>query len=176
LAAPKVIAPYDGEPVYREDNSRLVWQWIRNLEGKETFAVRIWQDGQQKPDAPTMLTGNEEQRFGLDQTGKYFWNVTVVKQVSGALVQVSESSEARSFGWMGLRPSQATSTPAAPTNTPVSPTKTSAPPTATLVPPTNTPVPPTNTPVPPTDTPVPPTDTPAPPTDTPPPPSPTPLP
>jgi hypothetical protein len=156
--APKVIAPYTDEPVYLDENNSLVWQWIRQLTAEESFEVRIWKEGTTPPERGSIRTGAQQQRFWLpgEQTGKYFWDVVVVKTAGAQVQPISLRSEPRSFWWMGPRPK--------PADTP------------SPVPPTHTPVPPTNTPAPPTDTPVPPTDTPAPPTDTPVPPTPTPLP
>ena len=166
--APTLIAPYESEPVYQEENSVLIWQWRRRLGPGEFFAVRIWRDGDPVPGSAQAITGALEYRFGLplDRTGKQRWNITVVKESASGYVQISESSESRAFWWMGPRPKQPTSTPLPPTDTPIPPTDTLIPPTSTLAP-TDTPVPPTDTPVPPTDTPVPPTHTPLPPTPTP---------
>ena len=154
--APRVIAPYTDEPVYQEENNSLVWQWIRPLTAEESFEVRIWKEGTTPPERGSIRTGAQQHRFWLpgEQTGKYFWDVVVVKIAGGQSQPISLRSEPRSFWWMGPRPAQPTNTPVPPTSTPR--------PTATPMPPTDTPVPPTDTPAPPTDTPVPPTPTPLP--------------
>ncbi len=154
--APRVIAPYADEPVYEADNNLLVWQWIRQLTIDESFEIRIWREGSTPPERGSIRTGAQEHRFGMPggQTGKYLWDVQVVKVQGGQAQPISLRSEPRSFWWMGPRPAQPTDTPVPPTNTPV-PTDTPAPPTDTPVPPTDTPIPPTDTPVPPTPTPLP---------------------
>lgn len=157
--APKVIAPYTDEPVYLDENNSFVWQWFRQLTAEESFEVRIWKEGATPPERGSIRTGAQQQRFWLpgEQTGKYFWDVLVVKTAGAQVQPISLRSEPRSFWWMGPRPAKPTDTPhsAPPTHTPVPPTNTPAPPTDTPVPPTNTPAPPTDTPVPPTPTPLP---------------------
>jgi len=156
--APKVIAPYDGEAVYEGENNVLVWQWYRQLGADELFEIRMWREGSEPPARGTTQTPWTEFRFGVPfgRTGKYYWNVMVVRKTVDSSVVVSVSSETHFFWWMGPRPpaTPPTPTPLPPTNTP--------PPTVTPVPPTNTPLPPTSTPVPPTNTPLPPTPTPLP--------------
>lgn len=172
--AVELIAPHEGEAIYQGENNRLIWRWSRKLRAGERYEIRLWPDTAAPPSRGTMYTEESQLRFGLPVAGKYYWDVTVVRQAPEGSMPVSERSETRSFWWMGPRGEQPTPTiTKAPTET-TSPTTAAIPPTPTL-PPTDTP-PPTSTPVPPTTTPLPPTDTPLPPTDTPLPPTPTPLP
>ena len=174
--APSLIAPHNDEAVYPGENNVMIWQWYRQLGAGELFEIRLWKEGVEPPTRGTMQVPSTQFRFGvpLDQTGKYYWSVTVVRSNADGGIVVSLPSETRFFWWMSSRsqPTLPTFTPAPPTNTPVPPTST-LPPTSTPRPPTNTPLPPTNTPLPPTSTPLPPTST-RPPTNTP--PTPTPLP
>jgi hypothetical protein len=149
-STPILSSPPSGATIVGGEETKFLWQWVRDLREGEKFGLRMWRSEKPMPHFPIAIPCTPSCSLGAppDGFGDYLWQVTVIEaNEDGSLLTLCES-EQWPFVWTTPSPTPTftptnTKTPtptptSTPTKTPTStPTKTpTSTPTAT---PTHTP-------------------------------------
>jgi len=109
--APVLLGPEDG--IHASGNLVFSWTWYKSLNDEgpyngEYFALRVWHEGADKKSITWTKETSYEVEFrehGLGASGRYYWNVAVVRQTGPDSSQhwerVSPESETR---WFSVEP------------------------------------------------------------------------
>ena len=94
--APRLLAPVDGAAFDHPAGVTLNWEWIRPLQGREVYDVRVW-----RGDAPHYgITWSDTSQFELadwlrhQEPGEFFWSVAVVVGGEDGQIERTVSGEA----------------------------------------------------------------------------------